>query len=180
MIRVYTGPMFANKSYNLIMEYYRNINENKNNIICFKPSKDNRDKSRIKSRATKMYLEAYVIKDLDEINKYLTPEIDTIIIDEIQFITGDVSELLRTSIMNNIDIYIAGLDLTSELKPFGIMPNILAIADEIYKCESDCKDCNDGARYTYCLVKKEEDILVGNMEYIPLCKECFKKKINNS
>ena len=80
-------------------------------------------------------------------------------------------------IYNNIDIYIAGLDLTSELTPFNIMPNILAIATEVYKLKARCQDCGKEAEYTYCLVEKNEEVMVGNSEYVPLCRDCLGKRL---
>ena len=91
--------------------------------------------------------------------------------------SGDVQELLWLTIYHNIDIYIAGLDLTSELTPFNIMPNILAIATEVYKLKARCQDCGKEAEYTHCLVEKNEEIMVGNSEYIPLCRNCLGKRL---
>ena len=85
--------------------------------------------------------------------------------------------LLYLSIVKNIDFYIAGLSLTSEQIPFGIMPNILAVADEIVHLKASCSDCNKtNAIYTYCLEEKENDILVGSTMYIPLCRDCLCKR----
>ena len=177
MIKVFTGPMFAAKSLGLIQAAKVRKKPNINNIICFKPSKDTRDVSIIKSRAIEETLDAYVISDLSQIKDYITPEIDTIIIDEAQFLSGDTSELLWLTIYNKIDIYIAGLDLTSDLTPFNIMPNILSIATDVVKLRARCNDCSDEAEYTHCLVNKDEDILVGDREYIPICRNCLSKRL---
>lgn len=176
MIKVFTGPMYAAKSLGLIQAAKVRKRPDVDNVICFKPSKDTRDMSKIKSRVVEETLDAYVIKDLSEIKNYINDDIDTIIIDEVQFLSGDVQELLWLTIYKNIDIYIAGLDMTSELTPFNIMPNILAIATEVIKLKARCQDCGNEAEYTYCLVNKTEDILVGNSEYIPLCKNCLGKR----
>lgn len=177
MIKVFTGPMYAAKSLSLIQVAKERQKQNINNIICFKPSKDTRDMSKIKSRDSKDTLDAYVIKDLSEIKEFLNDDIDTIIIDEIQFLSGDVLELLWLTIYKDIDIYIAGLDKTSEMTPFNIMPNILTIATEVVKLKARCNDCEGDAEYTYCLVEKKEDILVGSNQYIPLCKKCLRLKL---
>ena len=77
----------------------------------------------------------------------------------------------------DLDIYIAGLNLTSELKPFGIMPNIMAIADEVTFKHVSCNECNRDASYTYYNGSKDGDILVGNDNYIALCARCLRKKL---
>ena len=176
MIKVFTGPMYAAKSYELIKTGILRKRLGENNVICFKPSKDTRDLSEIKSRDLTETLEAFVIQDLSQIKEYITDEVDTIIIDEAQFLTGSHLELIWLTIEYEVDIYIAGLDLTSELAPFGSMPGILSVADEIVKLKARCNDCGMEAKYSYCLIEKEGDILVGDQEYIPLCDKCLGKR----
>ena len=174
MIKVFTGPMFSGKSTALI-ETYASI-WNKETCMCFKPSKDNRDFSRLYSRNIKKPVDALVVKDLSEIPKLLKDNTRTLFIDEIQFLTGDVKVLVDLSVNNDIDVYVAGLNMTSEQKPFGLMPQVMAVADEIQICKATCFDCNRPAQYTYCIADKTEEILVGSKEYIPLCKTCLNKR----
>ena len=174
MIKVYTGPMFSGKS-NGLLNAYDNI-WNKDNILAFKPKTDTRDLGIIKSRKSSIKISAICINDLKEIKKYLKKNTKTIFIDEIQFLTGDVSEILDLSIKKDIDFYISGLNMTSEQKPFGIMPNVLAIADDIYIYRAVCFDCNRDAEYSYYEHEKNKDNLIGSKGYIPLCKNCLKKK----
>ena len=65
----------------------------------------------------------------------------------------------------------------SELKPFGIMPEIMAISDEIVLLHASCNDCNRDASYTYYNGSKDSDILVGNDNYIALCPKCLRKRL---
>ena len=177
MIKVFTGPMFASKSYELIKEYLKKYDKEKDNIVCFKPSKDKRDKSFIKSRRLSTKVPAFIISDLSEIKNYLTPQTTTIMIDEAQFLTGDVSELVMLTIRDHIDIYIAGLNLASWSTPFGVMPDILSIASEIVILRAECRDCGRDAEYTYCIVPKEGEVLIGVDKYNPLCGDCLYMRI---
>lgn len=172
MIIVYTGPMFAGKSTALIEEY-DNIKD-KDSILCFKPSKDIKNKTFIKARGKRKQLDAIVIDKFEDIKKYITNNIKHIIIDEAQFINGNFNILSKLSIEDDIDIIIAGLSQTSEQRPFGTMPYILAIADTIIQLRAEC-ECGHNAYYTYCLEKKKNDILIGDKEYKPLCKKCLLK-----
>ena len=168
MIHVKTGPMFSSKSAGLI-ERYNNI-WNKEKVMCFKPKVDNRDFGIIKSRTSKEQIEGVQNKIIETM---------TIFIDEIQFLTGDVRILLNLSINKDIDFYICGLNMTSEQVPFGIMPNILAIADDIDILPASCYDCNKDAYYTYYKEGvKTSDIVVGSDQYIPLCANCLRKRCN--
>lgn len=176
MITVYTGPMFSGKSTTLIETYQNLITNNisKNNILCFKPSKDIRDYTKIRARNVNTKIDAIVISKFETILDYITNDIKYIFIDEIQFIDGDFNILSKLSIENNIDIYISGLSQTSEQTPFGTMPYILAIADNVMKLKAKC-ECGKEAPYTYCKENKQQKILIGDKEYIPLCRECLLK-----
>ena len=131
MIRTYVGPMFSGKSDSLITIY--NKIWNKKLVLAFKPKCDSRDGASIKSKNYDVEIPAIYIKDLKEIKKHIKDKnIHTIFIDEAQFLTGDVKELVYLSVVEEIDFYIAGLNMTSEQKPFGIMPDILAVSDTVH------------------------------------------------
>ena len=166
MITTFIGPMFSGKSDKLI-EVYNKI-YNKDNIICFKPVDDSRDLGVISSRNKQSQLKCYLINRFEDILFILkglnTPFLGKIIlIDEAQFIKGNVQYLNYLSIKLDYDIYISGLSLTSNLKPFGCMAEILSISDNIVKLWAHCYYCGRRADYTRCL------------EYIPVCKNHIDK-----
>ena len=175
MIKVFTGPMYSDKSNSLIEEYKKIWD--KSRVLCFKPFEDTREFSKIHSRNNSLDIPCTVINDLSEIADYIQDNTSTIFIDEIQFLTGDPELLLLYSIDRNIDIYAAGLSLTSEQRPFGIMPYVLTYADEVVHLQACCSDCNKhNATLTYCLEEKTGDILVGSSMYVPLCAPCLVKR----
>lgn len=174
MIKVFTGPMFSGKSDELLKEYEHIYHKSK--ILLFKPNIDTRDFAVVKTRNNKE-VPAIIIDDLKQIYDYLEDKITTIFLDEANFIKGDISVLIDLSVKRDLDIYIAGLNLTSELKPFGIMPEIMAIADEVVFKHASCNECNRDASYTYYNGAKDGDILVGNDNYIALCARCLRKKL---
>lgn len=173
MIKVITGPMFSGKSDELLEEYDKKYHKSK--ILLFKPFIDTRDYGIVKTRSGKE-IKAILIKDLKEIKKYLNDKITTIFIDEANFLAGDVKILLDLSIKKDVDIFISGLNLTSEQELFGIMPNILAVADQIVIKTASCNDCNRDAIYTYYDGEKKHSILVGNENYMALCSNCLRKR----
>lgn len=175
MIKVFTGPMFSGKSDELLKDYDKKYHKSK--ILLFKPKIDTRDYGVIKTRNNNEE-NAIIINDLNDIYEYLTDKITTIFIDEANFIKGDIDVLIDLSINKDLDIFIAGLNLTSELKPFGLMPEIMAIADEIVLLHASCNDCNRDANYTYYTGTKDGDILVGNDNYIALCPKCLRKRLS--
>lgn len=175
MIKVITGAMFSGKSFELI-ELLKALDMN--TVKIFKPNIDTRDKGIIKSRATSKTYTALLIDDLKEIPQYIDNNTKTIVIDETQFLTGDISIIVDLH-LKGYDFIIAGLNLTSERKPFGLMKNIMCIATDIEILKAKCICCNKiNADYTYSIKNKKEDILVGEY-YIPICRECLGGKILN-
>lgn len=173
MIKTFTGPMFSGKTTALLSTYFNMWN--KKNILCFKPKINTRDDG-IKSKNIKENVSAIEINDLSEIYNHLKKNTRTIFIDEANFLKGDVSVLMNLSVDKNIDVYVSGLNMTSDQKPFGIMPEILAISDCIELKKSYCTDCNRVANFTYFEGEKDKDIIVGDNGYISLCEDCLRKR----
>lgn len=170
MIKVITGAMFSGKSFELI-ELLKALDMN--TVKIFKPNIDTRDKGIIKSRATSKAYTALLIDDLKEIPQYIDNNTKTIVIDEAQFLTGDISIIVDLH-LKGYDFIIAGLNLTSERKPFGLMRDIMCVATDIEILKAKCAVCGlIKAEYTYSANdKKEGDILVGD-KYFPICRECL-------
>lgn len=177
MIKCYVGPMYSGKTSALINMYNRIWH--KESIKCFKPKIDDRDLGFIKSRDYQDGIPAICINDLKEIYQFIDSSTKTIFVDEAQFLTGDMSILIDLTLNKEIDIYVAGLPMTSEQKPFGIMPLIMAISDSIEVIKGVCYDCNKDANYTYYDGEKSSDILVGNDSYMCLCGNCLNKRTNH-
>lgn len=170
MIKVITGAMFSGKSFELI-ELLKALDMN--TVKIFKPNIDTRDKGIIKSRAILEAYTALLIDDLKEIPQYIDNNTKTIVIDEAQFLTGDISIIVDLH-LKGYDFIIAGLNLTSERKPFGLMRDIMCVATDIEILKAKCAVCGlIKAEYTYSTNdKKEGDILVGD-KYFPICRECL-------
>ena len=173
-ISVYTGPMFSGKT-NALLSAYERATIARKKVLAFKPQLDNRfGENVIKSRRFGE-IEAINITSLKELKKY---DADVYIIDEFQFLEGDIRVIQDLVDEKGKVFHISGLDLTAERKPFGLMPQLLAIADNIEKFVAICHDCaEENAIYSYFLGKKDTDIVVGNHEYIPLCRKCMQKRL---
>jgi len=80
---------------------------------------------------------------------------------------------------NGKKFFIAGLNLTSERKPFGKMGDLMCIADTVEIMTSVCEVCKcDNAVFSYYKGEKSDDILIGDNEYVPVCRECYSKLSN--
>lgn len=174
-ITVYTGPMFSGKTTALLGAYERATIAHKK-VLAFKPKLDNRFGANVIKSRRFGEIDAICITNIEEILNY---DVDVYIIDEFQFLKGSATTILKLSDERNKTFYISGLDMTAERKPFGPMPELLAIADEVQKFVAICYDCSlENAVYSYYLGKKDTDIVVGNNEYIPLCRNCMNKRLH--
>lgn len=174
MIKTFTGPMHSGKTKNMMDVYFGIFN--KEHILCFNSSKNNRDGNEIRSKDYEEGIPCIGILKFEEILDYLRDDVRTIFVDEVQMFEGNVGVLSYLSIVKDIDIYTAGLNMTSEQSPFNVMPYVLAISDEISIVKASCYDCGRDAVHTYFEGVKTEDIKVGDEGYLPLCPRCLIKR----
>ena len=169
-INVFTWPMKSGKSQMIINEANRQVIAGKK-IQMFKPKLDTRDYENIADRNGNR-LTAINITDIEEIKNY---DADVYVIDEFQFLNGSVNTIEEMASKGK-KFFIAGLNLTAEKKPFGKMGDLLCVSDNVQMLTSICEICkNDNAIYTYCKESKDSDILVGDSQYIPVCRNCYDK-----
>jgi len=170
-INVFTGPMKCGKTKRAI-EVATIQKIRGKDIKVFKPEMDNRfATNKIVTRAGKE-LDTYNILKIEDIEKY---EADVYVIDEFQFLDGDLEAINRLANKDK-KIYISGLNLTSDRKPFGKMGEVMCMADKIELMTSVCEVCKcEDAIYTYYSGPKESDILIGEAGYIPVCRNCYER-----
>lgn len=101
-------------------------------------------------------------------------ESDVVGIDEAQFFDEHLIEVCNALAARGIRVIVAGLDLDFKGKPFGPMPALCAIADEVTKVHAICVRCGALAYVSHRLVDDEKQVLLGEkMEYEPLCRNCY-------
>lgn len=179
MINLIVGPMGSGKS-KLLIEKYKQIYVNsKQKTIAFKPSKDTRDNNFISSRNGEK-IKAESVKSFSEILNKLKNEYEDIkfvIVDEIQFLDFEgFLDLYDYAMSNGLNLLFGGLNLTSEMKPFETVKNIMPYCHNIFSCSAVCK-CGNLAHYSKCLVEKKEEVLIGADDlYSAACYKCFKEE----
>ena len=173
-INVYTGPMKCGKSNKIIDEAKRQMIAGKK-IKIFKPEMDTRlAKDYIMDRNGNK-LKSENITNIEEIEKY---DADVYIIDEFQFLNGDV-KVIEDLAQEGKKFFIAGLNLTAEKKPFGKMGDLLCVSDHVTTMTSICDICKrDNAIFSfYKGDTKSGDIEIGDSDYIPVCRECYNEMV---
>lgn len=179
-IEVICGPMFAGKTEELIRRTKR-LEFAKKKYLIFKPSIDNRySLDEVVSHSNRKLKAINIdVKNPDQLKKFLTSDLSAIVIDEAQFFDVSLVGLVDELAGSGLRIICAGLDLDFRGKPFGIMPQLLALADNVTKLTAICVRCGNDATRTQRIIDGEpayEDdavVQIGATEaYEPRCRCC--------
>lgn len=168
-INVYTGPMKCGKSQQILNEYKKQLIAGKK-VRMFKPTIDTRAGKDVVASRNGIDIPAININKISDLEKY---DADVYCIDEFQFLKGNV-KIIEQMASEGKKFFIAGLNLTAEKKPFGKMPDLLCIADNVQMQKAICDNCkNENAIYTYYKGGKDTDIVIGDSQYKVLCRHCY-------
>lgn len=170
-IEVICGSMFSGKTEELIRRLKRVEIANRKSEI-FKPAIDTRyDEERIVSHDTNS-VQSTPVENSQSI-LLMTAEVDVVGIDEAQFFDEGIAEVCEQLALRGIRVIVAGLDMDYLGKPFGQMPNLLAVADYITKLHAICMVCGNIANVSYRKTDEEGQVLLGEKEtYEPRCRKC--------
>lgn len=150
-IEVVCGPMFAGKTEELIRRIKR-LEYAKKKYIVFKPKIDTRYGDDVIKSHDKSEKNAINIENSSEINKYITDELDAVIIDEAQFFDENLPFVLDQLADRGLRVIVGGLDRNFKGEPFGPMPNILALAEVVTKLTAICQVSGNPATRTQRII----------------------------
>ena len=103
---------------------------------------------------------------------------DVLGIDEAQFFDEQIVDVCNDLASRGIRVIVAGLDLDFKGKPFGPMPQLCAIADEVTKVHAICVRCGALAYVSHRIVEGERQVMLGEThEYEPLCRQCYAEAV---
>lgn len=178
-IEVICGSMFSGKTEELIRRLKR-AKFARQRVEIFKPAIDIRysedsvvshDSNSISS--TPIESSASIL--------LLSTDIDVVGIDEAQFFDKGLVDVCKQLADSGIRVIIAGLDMDYKGVPFGPMPDLCAIADEVSKVHAICVRCGQLAYISHRIVDNDKRVLLGEKdEYEPLCRECYAIALQDS
>ncbi|RGN51182.1 MULTISPECIES: thymidine kinase [unclassified Bacteroides] len=177
-IEVVCGSMFSGKTEELIRRLKR-AKFAKQRVEIFKPAMDVRySEENVVSHDSNSIASTPI--DSSASILLFTSEIDVVGIDEAQFFDEGLVNVCNQLANNGIRVIIAGLDMDYKGVPFGPIPALCAIADEVTKVHAICVKCGQLAYVSHRIVKNDKRVLLGEKdEYEPLCRECYNKALNN-
>ena len=177
-IEVICGSMFSGKTEELIRRMKRAQFAHQK-VEIFKPAIDTRysdddvvKKKRIKIHSTPVDNSSSIL--------LLGDECDVIGIDEAQFFDENLVAVCNELASKGIRVIVAGLDMDFKGVPFGPMPALCAVADDVTKVHAICVRCGALAYVSHRKVQEEKRVLLGEVnEYEPLCRVCYQKALDS-
>ena len=173
-IEIICGSMFSGKTEELIRRMKR-AKFARQRVEIFKPAIDTRYSEEDVVSHDSHSIASTPIDSSASILLF-TSEIDVVGIDEAQFFDKGLTKVCDQLANQGIRVIVAGLDMDYLGVPFGPIPDLCAIADEVTKVHAICVRCGALAYLSHRLTHNSERVLLGEQsEYEPLCRECYRK-----
>lgn len=175
-IEVVCGSMFSGKTEELIRRMKRAQFAHQR-VEIFKPSIDVRYSEEDVVTHEGVSINSTPVDNSSSI-LLLGADCDVIGIDEAQFFDDNIVGVCNTLANNGVRVIVAGLDMDFKGTPFGPMPALCAIADDVTKVHAICVRCGALAYVSHRKVQNDKRVLLGEVnEYEPLCRECYKEAL---
>lgn len=175
-IEVVCGSMFSGKTEELIRRMKRAMFA-RQRVEIFKPSIDKRYSDEDVVSHDRNIIPSTPV-DSSATILLLSSDIEVVGIDEAQFLDQGLVDVCNQLANRGVRVIVAGLDMDFKGVPFGPMPALCAIADEVTKVHAICVRCGALAYLSHRLVKNTKQVMLGEKaEYEPLCRECYQTAI---
>lgn len=171
-IEIIAGGMFSGKSEELIRRLRRAVIA-RQRVQVFKPLIDDRFATdEVVSRDDRR-LKALAVGTSTELLARVEIGVQVVGIDEVQFFDAGVVDVAMQLADAGIRVVAAGLDQDYTRRPFGPMPALLAVAEEVSKMHAICVRCRGAAHYSQRVSGGNSQVEVGDSSYEARCRACF-------
>lgn len=171
-IEVIAGSMFSGKTEELIRRL-RRAQYARQRLEIFKPAIDIRYSKEEVVSHNESAIHSTPVSSSSNI-LMLVQDVDVVGIDEAQFFDDGIVDVCIELANRGVRVIVAGLDMDFKGRPFGPMPALFAVAEEVTKVHAICLRCGDLAQYSFRKVANEEKVLLGETDsYEPLCRTCY-------
>ena len=178
-IEVVCGSMFSGKTEELIRRL-RRAKFARQRVEIYKPAIDKRySEEEVVSHDSNAIMSTPIDSSAQIL--LLSSDIDVVGIDEAQFFDDGLVDVCNELANRGVRVIVAGLDMDYKGVPFGTIPALCAIADDVQKVHAICVKCGALAYVSHRKVHGDKRVMLGEMqEYEPLCRDCYIKALNNS
>ena len=175
-IEVICGSMFSGKTEELIRRLKR-AQFAKQKIATFKPTIAKRSSELDVVSHDSHTISCTPIKTPARMLQ-VEPDVEVVGIDEAQFFDESLIEVCQTLANRGVRVIVAGLDTDYLGKPFGPIPGLLAIAEDVQKVHAICVRCGSLANHSHRLSASRKLVVLGEKDtYEPLCRDCYQKAL---
>lgn len=162
-IEVICGCMFSGKTEELIRRLNRALIA-RQKVEIFKPAVDKRyHEQQIVSHSERAIRSTPV--DFASDLLLLAGDSDVVGIDEAQFFDDAIVDVCNTLANSGKRVIVAGLDMDYEGKPFGPMPQLLAVAEFVTKVHAICAQTGELASFSFRLNENTDQVLLGEKDH---------------
>ena len=177
-IEVICGSMFSGKTEELLRRL-RRAQFARQTVEIFKPAIDTRYSNEEVVSHDKNSILSTPVEHSGNI-LLLSSDVEVVGIDEAQFFDKGLTDVCQQLADQGIRVIVAGLDMDFKRVPFGPMPDLCAIADDVTKVHAICVRCGALANYSHRIVAGEKQVMLGEMqEYQPLCRICYNQELRS-
>ncbi|MEB3196849.1 MAG: thymidine kinase [Candidatus Sericytochromatia bacterium] len=177
-IEVICGSMFSGKTEELIRRV-RRAQIAKQQVQVFKPEMDDRYRAELVNSHNGGQIEAIRARLASDVLAMVSEDVHVVALDEVQFFDDAIVEACQALADAGKRVICTGLDLDFRGEPFGFMPRLITMAEEVEKLTAICMTCGAPGTRTQRLVDgrpahyEEAVILIGAAEaYEPRCRAC--------
>jgi thymidine kinase len=171
-IEVICGSMFSGKTEELIRRLNR-ARIARQRVEIFKPQIDTRYSAEDVVSHDSKAIRCTPVSSPQNI-LLLTSEVEVVGIDEAQFFDASLVEVCAHLADRGVRVIVAGLDMDFRGKPFGPIPDLMAIAEHVTKVHAICIRCGNLAQYSHRKTRSEQLVMLGEQDvYEPLCRNCY-------
>jgi thymidine kinase len=169
-VEIIFGSMFSGKTEELLRRV-RRARIAKQHVQLFKPALDNRYAEARVTSHDGTDDDAHICHTSADIERHLAPNTTVVAIDEAQFFDGQLVDVVTSLAAKGLRVILAGLDLDFRAEPFGPMPTLICLAEEVTKLHAICVVCGEPACRTQRMVNghpagyADPVILVGASEH---------------
>ena len=178
-IEVVCGSMFSGKTEELIRRL-RRAKFARQRVEIYKPAIDKRySEEEVVSHDSNAIMSTPIDSSAQIL--LLSSDIDVVGIDEAQFFDDGLVDVCFVFVIRGGRVIVSGLYMYYKGVPFGPIPALCAIADDVQKVHAICVKCGALAYVSHRKVHGDKRVMLGEMqEYEPLCRDCYIKALNNS
>lgn len=184
-LTVVTGPMFSGKT-ETALRYAKRALIAQRPVQAFVPEMDTRHgvgavRSHAGNSLEALGVSAWTVAPENICDLHKRPRFDNmlVLLDEVQFMPESIVEQVHYILQKPRHVVVCGLATDFTQRPFGAMPALLAIADEVVKLTAICSDCkSDTATLTFKTNGSAARVELGGSDlYAPLCRACYGARV---